>query len=82
MNRGNAGAHRAFADYEFATAGDERGVADLDPADIGNGVVGAGSTVERDAEIAGAGLGLSVHRELRGEREGEQCNWNLALGNI
>ena len=39
-------------------AGDERGVADFDSADVGDGVVGAGSAVEGDAEIAGARLGL------------------------
>ena len=61
MNGGDAGAHRAFADFEFAFAGDERGVADLDSFDVGDGIVGAGSAVEGNAEIAGAGLGLSRH---------------------
>jgi hypothetical protein len=53
-------------------------MADLDAGDIGDGVVGAGSAVEGDAEIAGARLGLRVG----GERESEQCNWNNAVGNI
>jgi hypothetical protein len=35
-----------------------RGVSDLDAFDVGDGVVGAGSAVERDSEIAGARLGL------------------------
>ena len=64
MNGGDAGADGAFADYEFAVAGDQRGVADLDAFDVGDGVVGAGSAVEGDAEIAGARL-LRV-----GRREG------------
>ena len=58
MNGGDAGAHRAFADYEFAFTGDQRGVADLDAFYVGDGVVGAGSAVEGNSEIAGAGLGL------------------------
>ena len=39
MDGGDAGAHRSFADYEFAAAGDERGVADLDTLHVGDGVV-------------------------------------------
>jgi hypothetical protein len=58
MNGGDAGADGTLADYEFAAAGDDRGVADLDAFDICNGVVEAGSAVEGDAEIAGAGPGL------------------------
>jgi hypothetical protein len=34
-------------------------VADLDSLDVSDGIVGAGSAVERDAEVAGARLGLS-----------------------
>jgi hypothetical protein len=33
-------------------------VADFDAFDVGDGVVGAGSAVEGDSEIAGSGLGL------------------------
>jgi hypothetical protein len=33
-------------------------MADLDAFDVCDGIVGAGSTVEGDTEIAGAGLGL------------------------
>jgi hypothetical protein len=58
MNGGDAGAHRSLADYEFALAGEERGVADLDSLYVRDGVVGARSAVERNTEIAGAGIGL------------------------
>ena len=58
MDCGDSGADGAFANYEFALAGDERGVADFDSFNVCDGVVGAGSAVEGDAEIAGAGLGL------------------------
>ena len=58
MNGGHSGAHRAFADFQFAAPEDESGVADLDAFNVGDGVVGAGSAVEGDTEIAGAGLGL------------------------
>jgi hypothetical protein len=50
---------------ELAVAGDERGVADKDARDVGDGVEGAGCAVEGDAEVAGAGFvwgGLRVHR--------------------
>ncbi len=58
MDGGHAGTHRSLADYEFAFAGDERGVSDFDALDVGDGVVGAGIAIEWDAEIAGSGLGL------------------------
>ena len=58
MNGGDAGADRAFADFEFAAAGDERGVSDFYAFDVGDGVIRAGCAVEGDAEIAGSGLGL------------------------
>ncbi len=57
-NGGDTGAYRTFSYLELAAAGDERGVADFDTLDVGDGVVGAGRAVEGDAEIAGAGLGL------------------------
>ncbi len=59
MDSGDAGAHRSLANFEFACAGDERGVADLDAFHVGDGVVAAGIAIEGDSEIAGAGLGLS-----------------------
>ena len=58
MNGGDAGANRAFADFEFAFAGDQRGVADLDSFHVGDGIVGARSSIEWNAQIAGARLGL------------------------
>jgi hypothetical protein len=70
MNGGDAGAHGSLADYEFAFAGDERGVSDLDAFDVGDGVVAAGSAIEGDSEIAGAGLGLGAS----GDRKNEGCD--------
>jgi len=70
VNRGDAGAHGTFADYEFAIAGDESGVSDFEAFHVSDGVVGAGSAVEGDAEIAGAGLGLGGCGE--GEREDDK----------
>jgi len=59
MNGGDAGTNGTFANFEFAFAGDERGVADFDSLHVGDGVVGAGCAVEGNAEITGARLGLS-----------------------
>jgi hypothetical protein len=70
MNSGDSGADRAFADFEFAAAGDERGVAYLHAFDVGDGVVGAGRAVERDSEVAGSGLGLS-QAEIAGREKRE-----------
>src|SRR5690348_2915941 len=66
-NGGDASAYGAFADLEFAIAGDERGVADEDAGNVANGVQRAGSAVERDAEITGARLllGRGLWREQR-----------------
>ncbi len=58
MNGGDAGANRAFPNFEFAFTRDESGVTDLHSLHIGNGVVRAGSAVERDAQVAGARLAL------------------------
>jgi len=69
MDGGDAGADWTFADYQFAFAGDERGVAYFYSFDVGDGVVGAGSAVEGNSEIAGSGLGLG---ECLGAREDEQ----------
>ena len=62
MNRGDAGANRAFADFQFAFAGDQRGVADLDSLHISDGIIGARSAVKRNAKVTGAGFGLSCQR--------------------
>jgi hypothetical protein len=59
MNGRDASTNWSLADFEFTFAGDERGVADFDSLDVGDGVVGAGSAIEGNAEIAGARLGLS-----------------------
>ena len=50
-------------------AGNERRVANLDAAHVGDGVVWSGSAVEGDAEIAGPGLGLT---EGEGGGEGKK----------
>src|SRR5580704_3574374 len=63
MDGGDAGADGSGADYELAAAGDERGMADLDALHVGDGVVGAGSPIEGNAEVAGAGFGLGSGRE-------------------
>src|SRR5881394_2578067 len=53
-NGGDAGADGAFSDLESSVAGNQSGVADEDAGNVGDGVVGAGSAVERNAEVAGA----------------------------
>ena len=68
-NGGDAGADWAFSDFEFAAAGDERGVSDFDAFDVGDGVVRAGRAVEGNAQIAGSGLGLGEGRECRRREE-------------
>ena len=73
MDGGDAGADGAFADFELAAAGDERGVSDFDAFDVGDGVVGPGVAVEGDAEIAGAGLGLGGGGECGAEKSAEKC---------
>ena len=45
------------ADLQFSFTGDERGVADGDAGDVGDGVERAGRAVKGNAEIAGARLG-------------------------
>src|SRR5277367_1705108 len=65
MNRCHACANRALSDFELAFAGNQRGVTDLYPFDVGNGVVYPRSSVEGNAQIAGAGLCLS--RENHGQ---------------
>jgi hypothetical protein len=57
QNGGYAGSHRADADHcPSSRAGDEGLVSDLDAGHIGDGVVGTGGAVERDAEVPGAWL--------------------------
>ena len=53
-DRGHAGAHRAFADFEFSLAADQGGVADLHARDIGDRIELSGCAVESNAEIARA----------------------------
>ena len=53
QDRGDAGAHRPLARrVSGALARDDRGVADLDAGDVGDGVERPGRAVERHAEIA------------------------------
>ncbi len=79
-NGGDAGADRTFSDFEFAAAGDERGVSDFDAFDVGDGVVRAGCAVEGNAEVAGTGLGLgkgdSRDTEKSTERFGEEWEYS------
>src|SRR5207302_1846852 len=60
---GHARADGPLADLELPLAGDEGGVADLDTLDVGDGVEGAGSAIEGDAQVAGPG-------DVRSETEG------------
>lgn len=70
MNGGDAGADRAFTDFELAAAGNERGVSDFDAVDVGDGVVWPGVAVEGDAEVAGARPGLGEGESASTEEEG------------
>jgi hypothetical protein len=45
--------------------GDERGMADLDAVDIGDGIAKAGDAIERHTQIPGARLGLRVQSDGR-----------------
>src|SRR6267378_4719306 len=56
-NGRDAGSDRAIVDIALAFAGDERGVADGDPGNVGYGVERAGRAVKRNAQRARAGLG-------------------------
>ena len=51
---GNAGAHRAFAGFEFSVATDQCRVAHLDTRHVSDRVQFARRTVKRHIEIAGA----------------------------
>jgi hypothetical protein len=73
MDSGNAGADGAFADFELAVAGDERGVSDFYALDVGDGVIRAGRAVEGDTEIAGTGLGLGEGKSAGTEKSAEKC---------
>ena len=72
MDGGDASAHRAFADFQLAAAGDERGVPDFNPADVGDGVVRAGRTVKGNAEVAGSGFGLREGETAGTEKSGQK----------
>jgi len=73
-NGGDAGADRAFADFELAAAGDERGVPDFDTGNVSDGVVGPGRAVERDTKITGSGFGLGEGWSCGAEENGEENN--------
>jgi hypothetical protein len=67
QNGCDAGADRAFADSKLSIAGNQRGVADQNTRDIGDGIKRTGRAVKRDSEVARAEFGgrffLSVHGE-------------------
>ena len=67
----HSGAHRALPDHQLARTRDQRREADFDTSDIGDGVERAGCAVERDAEIAGARLGLGERKDAAQEDENE-----------
>ncbi len=77
-NGGDAGADRAFSDFELAAAGDERGVSDFYAVDVGDGVVRAGRAVEGDAEVAGSGLGLGEGESAGTEKSGREVRSRIA----
>jgi len=81
MDGRDAGTHGTFADNELAFAGDERGVSDLDAANVGDGVVEAGGAVEGDSEIAGAGFGLGVGGEGEDKSECDVARHEDLQGN-
>ncbi len=63
----DARADGTFTDLKLSFTGNQRGVADQNTSNVGDGVKRTGRAVKRDSEIAGAGLGgrffLSVHGE-------------------
>ena len=68
----HAGAHRPLPTTSLPFAGDERGEADFDASDVGDGVERARSAVERNAKIAGARRGLrkgTGSDEQKGQRQ-------------
>jgi len=74
MDGGDAVADRAFSYFEFAVAGDERGVSYFDTVDVGYGVIRAGCTVEGDAKVAGSGLGLGEGESASTQKKSaEKC---------
>jgi len=49
---GDSGADRAFADFQFSIAGNQRGVTDENAGNVGDGIERAGSAVKRNSEVA------------------------------
>src|SRR5262245_2588271 len=64
-NGGYTGADRAFADFEFALAGNQRGVPDKDAGNVGDGILRARRAVEGNAEVARARFCLRFFLSLR-----------------
>ena len=69
-NGGDAGAHGAFAHFQFSFAGNQGAVADFDAFHVGDGIERAGRAFEGHAQVAGA------RSRLSGGRGGhqEQCS--------
>ena len=73
----DAGAHGTPADFQLAGPRDERGVADQDARDVGDGVERSRSAVEGNAEIARTRLRQSAGRSRR-SRFASGRNWRHA----
>src|ERR1039458_4069527 len=79
-NGGDAGADRPFADFEFSFARDECSMTHLDSTNVGDGVVGTGIAIKRNAQIAGARLGLAEGNDCReDQRTGAEPNESLHI---
>ena len=69
MNGGDAGADRAFSDFELAAAGDERGVSDFNAFDVGDGVVQRRVCRRRERLDRGLGVWFGRRPECRHREE-------------
>ena len=68
---GDAGAHRARADFQGALAPDQRAMPDFDTGDVGDGVASARHAVERHAEVARARAGVGGAHRGREHTQGQ-----------
>src|SRR5271166_3520441 len=69
---GNSGPHWAFAHLQRAVAGDQRRLANLDAANVGDGVERSRRSVKGYAKIASPRCGLRVHCGCRRDNNREQ----------